>query len=145
MIVFARIPSWLFVRRFSGHRFPESREHQFAHALARRHAPGGSKDSSCAYSSSLSLVPTDRVRRTLVWLEPCGVEPFEEEPGAGTGEAIRQPSKPNFDSTEVRNEFSAGYPPVTAPFLRSIRAGVTCHPFSSRHRRLLRACVDAGR
>ena len=46
------------------------------------------KDSSCAYSSSVSLVPTERRRGALVWLEPCE-DPLEGEPGTAVGEAIR--------------------------------------------------------
>jgi hypothetical protein len=60
--------------------FPATGFPKAASTSSRTHSPGvtpwvAAKDSSCAYSSSLSLVPTDRVRRTLVWLERTDLGP----------------------------------------------------------------------
>src|ERR1041385_7012657 len=62
----------------------EGAEHQFARLTPWTTAI----DSSCAYSSSASLVPTERRRGALVWLEPRE-DPLEGEPGAAVGEPIR--------------------------------------------------------
>jgi hypothetical protein len=51
---------------------------------------------------------------------------------------LRSP-KLNFDFTAVRkNGFSTGYRRLPVPVTCSTRAGVTCHPYISRQRRLLR-------
>ena len=75
---------------FAGTDLPAAGFPNAASTSSRTHSPGvtpwaAAKDSSCAYSSSLSLVPTERVRRKLLWLEPCGVEPLGEEPGTAVG------------------------------------------------------------